>query len=647
MTLSRQLTLLIVGLVALLFVGSLAVSVDNARAYLETQLGSHAQDAATSLGLSATAHVDSGDEAMVTAMVNAMFHRGDYLEIRFEDLQGEAWLERSTGVQLDDVPAWFQGLFHLQPPQRSATMMSGWRQVGSVVVVSHPGLAYRKLWQTAVQMTRLFIVAALLAALVGFVGLRMLLRPLRDVEAQAAAICKREFPVVEKQPRTLELRRVVEAMNGLSARVSRMLADAEALADELRRQAYQDPVTGLANRRQFMDVLEHRVGDREVLGAGGLLLLQLREFKAYNQSHGYAAGDALLNETGKAIGAALVPYPRSTLAHLAGADFAVLVENVDEAALQKLGSDMAAAAAGLFQQLDLPSPDVAHVGGAVFCGQDASRLLAEADMALRDAQRSGANAVVIQRCSMVGDPVRSSQEWRALIEHALARKDFSMARQPVLSRGGRELMHHEVFLRVPDPDDPAHPLAAAMLMPAAENAGLAPAIDRAVVESVVADLAAGRYPDAVAINLSPSSLEDDDMLSWLRQSFGEQPQIARRIVLELPEYGAVPHIERLQDWVATLKPLGLRFSLDHFGKGFSSFAYLRKLHFDYLKIDGSFVARLQQHEDNQFFLTTVADIAHSLDIQVIADSVESEDDWMLLQRLGIDGGRGFWLGAPE
>ena len=240
--------MLIAVLVVLLFMGTFAISVYNTRDYLESQLASHAQDAATSLGLSASAHVDSGDQAMVTAMVNAMFHRGDYLGIRFEDLGGKAWIERVAEVDVPDVPGWFVRTFTLHPPQRSATMMSGWRQVGRVLVTSHPALAYRKLWQTAVQTLNLFLAGALLALLGGMIGLRLLLRPLREVELQAEAICNREFPVVDGRPFTLEFRRVVEAMNRLSGRVARMLADSERTAAQLREQAFQDPVTGLANR---------------------------------------------------------------------------------------------------------------------------------------------------------------------------------------------------------------------------------------------------------------------------------------------------------------------------------------------------------------------------------------------------------------
>ena len=160
-----------------------------------------------------------------------------------------------------------------------------------------------------------------------------------------------------------------------------------------------------------MDVLNHRVSDREVLGGGGLLLLQLRDFKGYNQSHGYPAGDELLVETGRAIAAALAQAPNATIAHLSGADFAVLVENVDTAHLQRLGEAIDAAVAALFGQLQLPSPDVAHVGGSVFCGQDAWTWLADADMALREAQRAGANSIVIHRCESTDGTVRSGSAW--------------------------------------------------------------------------------------------------------------------------------------------------------------------------------------------------------------------------------------------
>ncbi len=651
MTLSRQLIILLVTLVVLLFLGTLTISVSGTRDYLESQLASHAQDAATSLGLSATTHVNNDDEAMVTTMVNAMFHRGDYLGIRFERLDGEVWIERVTELRVEQAPNWFIALFTLNPPQRSATMMSGWRQVGKVVVTSHPGLAYEQLWQIARRTLNLFLIGAAIVVAIGVLVLRIMLRPLKAVEQQAAAICNREFPVVRDRPFTLEFRRVVEAMNRLSARVARLLTESEQTAARLRQQAFQDPVTGLANRRQFMDVLAHRVDEPELVGSSGLLLLQLRDFKAFNQAQGYFEGDRLLKAAGALIAETLAAEPKATVAHFTGANFAVLLEGVDQQRLECWARELTTRMAGMYQRFELASADVAHVGGVLYSGQRASALLSEADMALREAQRMGANTWVVRAGQPKHADTRPGREWRSLIEQAIDAGQFTLLRQPVVSCPGRKPLHHEVFLRISDPQRPGEDIAAAVFMPMAENTGLAPVIDRAVIDRLLRLLAgdgvAEGFSGKVAVNLSPASLLDEDLLGWLAVRLADIPLLAARLIIELPEYGVSSDLTRMQEWIARLAPLGVEFSLDHFGKGFTSFAYLRKLKVNYLKIDGSFVRHIDQQEDNQFFIKNVADIAHGLDMVVVADSVETESAWQALACIGVDAGRGYWLGRPE
>lgn len=645
MTLSKQLVLLVSVLVLLLFSGTFVISAYNTRDYLENQLATHAQDAATSLGLSATAHVAEQDLAMVTAMVNAMIHRGDYLQIRVENLDGNALIERTADLDEGGVPGWFIRLFELTPPQGTATMMSGWRQVGKIRVTSHPGLAYRKLWENSRETLSWFVVGALSVLLVGLVVLRLLLRPLKEVEWQAEAICNREFPVVEQRPFTLEFRRVVEAMNRLATKVSQMLLESERLASRLREKAYQDPVTGLANRRQFIDVLAHRIDDADVFQCGGLLLLQLKDFKAYNQQFGYPAGDRLLSSFAEMITGNIADQPKATAAHLSGADFALLVEDVDAAGLQSLAERLADAASGLYAELDLPSADVAHVGGAVFTGQPMSDLLSEADLALRQAQRGGANGWLVQCESESGTGVRTASQWRELILAAIGAHSFRILRQPVYATADNSLLHEEVFLRLIDPRQSDDVIPAGVFMPMAENQGLASRIDQAVLEMVIEQMqqAGGA---AVAVNMSPASLVEDGMLEWVRERLAADTVLASRLVLEWPEYGATAHVPQLRTWIETLAPLGVRFSLDHFGKGFSSFAYLRELKAHYLKVDGSYLKSLEAEPNNQFFLQALAEIARGLEMQVLAESVETESVWQQLGPLGVDGGRGYWLGAP-
>ena len=243
MTLSRQLVVLVAVLLVLVFAGTFLIGVQNSRAYLEAQLKSHAQDAATSLGLSVSPHMAEGDIATVTSMAEAIFDRGYYRVVRVEDMEGKPLVDRVLPVRVEGVPAWFISSLSLKTPEGEALVMAGWRQAGRVRVRSHPGFAYRQLWENVSEIFGWFLSSALIVMLLGLVLLRVVLRPLRLIQWQAESICNREFPILEKLPRTPDLRRIVEAMNRMSGKVQSMLTEAAKLARRLREQALQHPGT--------------------------------------------------------------------------------------------------------------------------------------------------------------------------------------------------------------------------------------------------------------------------------------------------------------------------------------------------------------------------------------------------------------------
>jgi len=202
-------------------------------------------------------------------------------------------------------------------------------------------------------------------------------------------------------------------------------------------------------------------------------------------------------------------------------------------------------------------------------------------------------------------------------------------------------------VRLPDPDD-GELIPAGVFLPVAESVGLAPRIDQVVVEKVVSMLAADQEADTrFAINLSPQSLADDGFAGWLEQQLAQYPAVASRLVFEFPEYGAIANMSQLKALIERLGRLGVMFSLDHFGRRFNSLSYLRSLKVDYLKIDGSYLRTLEQNRDHQFFIQALADIAHGLDIRVIAESVEVEEVWEMLPSLHLDGAQGYYIGRPE
>lgn len=648
MTLSRQLLLLILVLMLIMMSATFAVSVYNTREFVQAQLKSHAEDAATSLGLTMSPHVADDDLVTATRMLDAVFDRGYYRTISYTDNDGKIVHKREEPLRIEGVPQWFIDQLPLKAPTAEADVNSGWNLAGKISVSSHPGYAYEQLWQTVSRLFWVFAVTGLIAMLVGFVALRRVMRPLKDVEAQANAICEREYPLVEKVPRTRELGRIVTAMNRLSVRVKDMMDEQEALASRFRAEANQDSLTNLSNRRFFQALLEDRLKSDEVFHQGALFLLQINDFKGFNDKKGFAAGDELLTAAASHLEEVVAPWPKTTLARLAGADFAVLAEDLSIDDARSLAGKLCQAMVRLSEDGLWDDADVAHVGGAYYHGtQTSGELLAEADAALRASQSAGANAFELADSRAVETVVtRSASDWQKLIQDSLGRGKIRLHAQSILSCPARKPLHAEVFARLEDPDDPDKVLAAGVFMPHVQRFGLATAVDREVFDIVFERLNEEQGQSRYAINISPGSLEDEGFVQWVESRIGQHPDFAGCFTIEFPEYAIVPRLEQLRPVLERLNAVGIKVGLDNFGRGFSSFSYLQSVKLAYLKIDGSIQRGLAENKDSQFYLQTVADIAHGLEMQVYAEGIEDEAVWDLLSGLHVDGGQGYFLGRP-
>ena len=645
MTLLRQLILAIVALLLLVFVGSVAIGVSNTRHYLDAQLQSHAQDAATSLGLSLSTSAAENDRATMESMVDALFDSGYYRTIRLVDIAGAPLVNREQAVRFDDVPAWFVRLIPLHTPLGEAMLMSGWRQLGRVQVASNPGYAYLELWRTTRDSARLFGLVTALAIGLSILGVNIILRPLRATEAQAAAIADREFPIQERLPRTRDLRRVVEAMNHMSRKVRQMLDEQIALGERLREKAYRDPVTGFGNRALFQRDLEHLLESTEEHFRGVLALVQLRDFRAYNEAHGYAAGDELLRQAAAALRETTANFHPHCLARLGGADFGLLFPRGGDDEIAALGSALSQALGRLQERGLMTDSDAGHIGLAVHVGTDsASMLLSRADTALREAQANTGNAWKLAVADVRRTP-RPATAWRTLLNVCLQERTLALYAQPVLRpRDPTKVLHTEILLRLPT-DEGLMP--AGGFMPMAERLGLASAIDRAVITALFARVRPSATARHLAVNLSPASLRDPQFRGWLLAQLDQHPHLAPHMTFELPEYGAARDLPALRELAIGLAQRGSGLGLDHFGRGFNPLGYLAGLKLRYLKVDGSFIHALAQDADSRYFISTLREIAHGLDCQIIAEAVENTEQLAAIAELRMDGAQGYHLEAPR
>jgi len=646
-SLARQLLIIVFALFILLFFGTLAISINNTRVYLDEQMFSHAEDTATSLGLSLKPALEADDLPLVETMVNAIFDPGYYREITIHGPDGSALVERTLPVRVSGVPEWFVDLIPLQAPSARRELSAGWKLAGTITVTSHPGYAYRELWSVTVDTFWWFLGAFVLVSLLLLVALRVVLRPLRAVEDQALAICDRQFPVVEPVPRTRELGSVVTAMNRMTRKVEQMLADQTDLSEKMRQQANADDLTGLANRRSFEARLNTWIESRESFMTGALLLCQIKSFKEYNERNGFEAGDRLLKECADMLRQTFAGETDCIIARLGGATFAVVVPDIERSGAQSLGEALAAELGRLKSRGLHDAPDAGAIGIAYHEDEESvSGLLSRADMALRSAAGRGANAWVLYDDESVsrGD-VHTASEWLTRLRDIIDAQRLILHYQPVKSRADGAVVHYEALARIPG--EAGTMLPAGVFIPMAERHGLVVELDKLVVAAALERLAGGGSVPSLAVNLSPASVHDPAFADWLVQRLGAAPQPARRLILEAPEYGVMSDPEAVGGFLERLAATNVGFGVDHFGVGAVSFAYLKRFKLAYIKIDGSYTRGIDGITDSQFLVQSVADVAHGLDIQVIAESVETEAEWQVLERLHVDAGQGYYVGRPS
>lgn len=649
MTLYRQLVIFTFVLFLLLFAGTWYAKLDSTRSFLINQLESHAQDTATSLALSISPHMAEHDLVTAESMINAVFDRGYYQVVKLTDPRRKILIDRHLEVKIENVPPWFIKWIQLKTPEATSDVMAGWNQGGTIHIKSHPGYAYKTLWDDVRSMTIWFAACGIFVLVAGGVGLRLLLKPLFQVERQADALCRKEYRIQEPLPWTREFRRLVEAMNRMTCKVKEMFEEQAAQAEGLRERAYNDPLTGLGNRRYFESQITARLDKHEASVRGVVLLVRVHELETLNQQKGFEAGDELLQRIATLLRQITATLPNVVLARLTGGDFGIFVPNASHWDAENIATEAANSLAMIATEQIAASDNIGHIGAAVYDSLvTIGRLLSEADQALCSAMQKGPNTWDINDISSENDKMPlGQQQWKNILVKALEERRFSFDIQPVVANSPhRELLHMEVFSRIIMADGTL--LNAAVFMPIAERFKLVSTIDRLVIEEVTKQNFNQLGINRIAVNLSPASLLDTTFSLWLCALLKALPASFPQIVFEFPEFGAVQNLKLVKEFCAAVRSCGHAIGLDHYGQSFTQLGYLQSLKPDYVKIDRAYTGELKEEKsDSRFYISSLCSVAHSIDIAVVAEGVESEQQSIIIGEMNLDGMQGYYTGKPH
>ncbi|MEV4490093.1 EAL domain-containing protein [Micromonospora coxensis] len=415
--------------------------------------------------------------------------------------------------------------------------------------------------------------------------------------------------------------------------------------DELTRLAERDPLTDLPNRRALLARLDDLLaGPRERPGA--LLLIDIDNFKDINDVHGHAVGDDVLRLLARLL---LRELPAGTvLGRLGGDEFAVVLpgayaedaltmaETLCNAAVR---TPVPMAGTGLRVTLSIGAASLEP-------GDTRDTMLAHADLALYEAKNAGRNRArlylpeqyrhAVQRVNVV------TRVRKALDEHRMR-----LDAQPIIDLATGDVVSHELLIRLRDGEEPA--LSPAEFLPTVERDDLIGDLDRWVVATATAALA---HPVAMAarmrfdINISARSLESPGFGDWVVRTLHAAGIEASRLGLEITETAAITNVAAVRHLAGTLRDAGCRLSLDDFGAGFGSFAYLKHLPFSTVKIAGDFVRQADHGGADPVLIDAIVRAAHGLGMRTVAESVEHAGLVPALRMLGVDSGQGYHLGRP-
>lgn len=638
MSMYRQLWLAIILSTLLALLGSLLAATLSARSYLSEQLSIKNADNAAALALSFGQQ--DPDAVAVELAVSAMFDSGHYELIRVTDPFGKLVVERQAPANQYDVPAWFARVLPIASNPGRAQISKGWRQFGSIELVSHGKFAYQALWRSVWEMVAALAAAGVVGGALGSLVLNRLRKPLDAVIGQAQAITERRFITIA-EPDVPELRQLATAMNGTVTRLKSMFEDEAARLEAVRRDANCDPLTGLANRNSFLAQLRADLGGEESLG-GALLLVRVANLVAINRAIGRASTDELLGRIGGVVGRFAATNPNGVGARLNGADYALLLPG--EQAPQDVAARLLESLVQAGESFVGAGP-TAQIGyGRYPRGADASAVMAQVDAALAAAEAEGRNAIREAQFVTDEEAPRSGDEWSRLIHNALDRRWVRLISFPVANLNGG-LIHRECPLRLML-DEHGEWLPAGRFLPMAERLRLTPQLDLTAVALGLDQLAADPGIPGLAINLSASSIEDAQFRRQLLECLSKQPAAARRLWLEVAETGVLNHFHAFRGIVAALKGTGCRLGIEHFGRHFSQIGLLHDLGLDYIKVDASFVRGLDEDGSNRTFLQGLSIIAHGIGLTVIAEGVVSTAELKALIDVGFDGATGPAITEP-
>lgn len=635
MTLSKQLLILISVIFLVIFSVNFINSVNNIRDYLEIESEIHAQDTATSLGLSLSPYIADETDPILETMMNAIFDMGYYKEIKLFNAEHKPLVTLNNDKVFAQIPTWFIKLLPMKTARAKTEVSSGWSIGGELYVTVNPGYAYLTLYEQARSSLYYSLAAFAISIVLLFLILRFILLPLKKIEALARTIAEGQFATIGKLPWTTEARNVAVAMNFMSKKIEKVISNLNNRLENISLSLQLDDLTGLHKRGTFITDLKHLFMDN---AAGYVFSVKLDKLNEMAKRFGGNKVDRFLIDFANLLKEFSTQSTAFTI-HIYrfyGSEFALTVLTSSQEEVTALASNLSNKISNLAGDYQLH--DIAHIGIAPFNAiSSTDEILAAAREAYEQARLVGSNSYVIRSQD---NQAKNMEAWRNLAIRIISNNEYRITyigQTLDLQKPGKinALVMEEAFTQVVDENN--RPIPIGTFISVAEKLGRVIDLDQGVTDKVIAHILEHDIKHPILINLSLQAVKSNAFQTWLSSRLKQHPLVAQNLVFSLTAYTAAKDTQNFKAFICSIHELGARVIVKRYETQFISLEAIKEFKPDYIRLARDLTTNISTNPGKQAFLETMKQLGDLLEIKILAENVSAEADYEIVKATGIFG----------
>ncbi len=631
MSLSKQLLIIISALFLMIFSVNFFISVNNIRSYLQGESEIHAQDTATSLGLSLSPYLQDEVDPVIKTMMSAIFDMGYYKEIKLVNVDGKPLVTLIHTTKLEEVPDWFIKFLPMKTATAESEVSSSWNIAGVLSVTINPGYAYLKLYEQAKHALYYSLATFGFSIILLFFVLHFTLLSLKRIERMALDIASGRFKVIEPLPWTTEVRNVTASMNIMARKIEGTIQRLNTKLDNIGAKLQQDDLTGLNKKSSFNTEMKHLfMLDKEAY----VFIIKIDSLTSLVKEQDSDLIDAFLKDFAHNLKSITRNYVEceTECYRFFGSEFAILLKDADFTVAEKMANDLSVSFAPLGKKYQ--QSDIAHMGVAPFNPVSTTEdILASAHEAYERAQMIGANSYFI---STQVNQAKDIAEWKALVFDVVSEQQYKVSyvgQVKTLQAG--ELLMEDAFTQVYDTHGGL--ISTATFISIAEKFTKIVDLDKGVTEQVIHYIKNTPIHYAVAISLSTRTIKNSDFRAWLVKLLKQNQSITQQLVFSFSAYAVAKEVQVFKEFIEFVHKLNAKVMIKRYENHSMSTSVAKELKPDYIRLSRDIGDDIANDESKQIFVATMHEMGVLLDIEILAENVSADQDFNVLKAIDISG----------